>query len=293
MALSVAFVGNAVRELQQAGDPGDVRRGLPRLPIFLADLTGYHPTRPVAGGAGGPGGASTSPVGSGVRDAPAASVAPRGPRSRAEDTAPQPRIPRRCRRRSRGPSWEASGRPDRRRRRRHLHEGRGVRRDRRGRGAERAAHHPRRGIGVADGVVAAVEAVAAEVDARGLGPIAARRALDHPGRQLPAGGRHRHASVSLGHRPAPGRCAGARPHEGRGRSGRPGPRSARPCTVRRDRRNGGSCGGARGRARRLVAEGAQAIVVSESFGVEDARREQAVLEAAPRRSACPHVPATR
>ena len=45
MALSVAFVGNAVRELQQAAIL-DVTflEGFPRLPIFLADLTGIHPT---------------------------------------------------------------------------------------------------------------------------------------------------------------------------------------------------------------------------------------------------------
>jgi high-affinity iron transporter len=45
MALSVAFLGNAVRGLQTAAlitiTPID---GAPRLPIFLSDLTGYHPT---------------------------------------------------------------------------------------------------------------------------------------------------------------------------------------------------------------------------------------------------------
>jgi high-affinity iron transporter len=45
MALSVAFVGNAVRELQQAAIlPVDLLESMPRLPIFLADLTGWHPT---------------------------------------------------------------------------------------------------------------------------------------------------------------------------------------------------------------------------------------------------------
>jgi high-affinity iron transporter len=45
MALSVAFVGNAVRELQQAAIlPVDFLENMPRLPIFLADLTGWHPT---------------------------------------------------------------------------------------------------------------------------------------------------------------------------------------------------------------------------------------------------------
>lgn len=45
MALSVAFVGNAVRELQQATViPLDFLENAPRLPIFLADITGWHPT---------------------------------------------------------------------------------------------------------------------------------------------------------------------------------------------------------------------------------------------------------
>ena len=46
MALSVAFAGNAVRALQEAAVI-DVHflEGVPRLPIFLADLTGWHPTR--------------------------------------------------------------------------------------------------------------------------------------------------------------------------------------------------------------------------------------------------------
>ena len=45
MALSVAFVGNAVRELQQAAILHvTFLEDFPRLPIFLADLTGIHPT---------------------------------------------------------------------------------------------------------------------------------------------------------------------------------------------------------------------------------------------------------
>ena len=45
MAMSVAFVGNAVRELQQATYlPITFLEDVPRLPIFLADLTGWHPT---------------------------------------------------------------------------------------------------------------------------------------------------------------------------------------------------------------------------------------------------------
>jgi high-affinity iron transporter len=45
MALSVAFVGNAVRELQQAAILHvTFLEGFPRLPIFLADLAGIHPT---------------------------------------------------------------------------------------------------------------------------------------------------------------------------------------------------------------------------------------------------------
>jgi high-affinity iron transporter len=45
MALSVALVGNAVRALQEATViPVTFLEGVPRLPIFLADLTGWHPT---------------------------------------------------------------------------------------------------------------------------------------------------------------------------------------------------------------------------------------------------------
>jgi high-affinity iron transporter len=46
MALSVAFTGNAVRALQSAAMiPVTFLEGFPRLPIFLAELTGWHPTR--------------------------------------------------------------------------------------------------------------------------------------------------------------------------------------------------------------------------------------------------------
>ncbi len=45
MTLSVAFIGNAVRGLQEAAiAPVTFIESLPRLPIFLAELTGYHPT---------------------------------------------------------------------------------------------------------------------------------------------------------------------------------------------------------------------------------------------------------
>lgn len=45
MIMSVSFMGNAVRELQEAlVIPVTFIEGLPRLPVFLADLTGYHPT---------------------------------------------------------------------------------------------------------------------------------------------------------------------------------------------------------------------------------------------------------
>lgn len=45
MALSVAFLGNAVRALQEAAlVPVTFLEAVPRLPIFLADLTGWHPT---------------------------------------------------------------------------------------------------------------------------------------------------------------------------------------------------------------------------------------------------------
>lgn len=46
MVMSVAFVGNAIRALQSAAVLGvTVLEGVPRLPIFLAELTGFHPTR--------------------------------------------------------------------------------------------------------------------------------------------------------------------------------------------------------------------------------------------------------
>lgn len=45
MVLSVAFAGNAVRSLQQSAViPVTFLEGVPRLPIFLAELTGWHPT---------------------------------------------------------------------------------------------------------------------------------------------------------------------------------------------------------------------------------------------------------
>ena len=45
MLLSIALVGNAVRALQEATVlPVTFLEGVPRLPIFLADLTGWHPT---------------------------------------------------------------------------------------------------------------------------------------------------------------------------------------------------------------------------------------------------------
>jgi high-affinity iron transporter len=46
MALSVAFVGNAVRGFQEAALlPVTFYESLPRLPIFLSQLTGWYPTR--------------------------------------------------------------------------------------------------------------------------------------------------------------------------------------------------------------------------------------------------------
>ncbi len=45
MILSVAFAGNAVRGLQQSAViPVTFLEGVPRLPIFLSELTGWHPT---------------------------------------------------------------------------------------------------------------------------------------------------------------------------------------------------------------------------------------------------------
>jgi high-affinity iron transporter len=47
LLLSVAFAGNAVRSLQEADAVGvtPVQAGLARLPVFVAELTGIHPTR--------------------------------------------------------------------------------------------------------------------------------------------------------------------------------------------------------------------------------------------------------
>jgi high-affinity iron transporter len=45
LLLSVAFTGNAVRSLQSADLLGATPVGSPRLPVFLAELTGIHPTR--------------------------------------------------------------------------------------------------------------------------------------------------------------------------------------------------------------------------------------------------------
>jgi high-affinity iron transporter len=45
MFLSVAMVGNAVRSLQQLGVvPLTILDSLPSLPLFLSELTGWHPT---------------------------------------------------------------------------------------------------------------------------------------------------------------------------------------------------------------------------------------------------------
>jgi high-affinity iron transporter len=45
IVLSVAFAGNTVRAFQQAAVlPVTFLESMPRLPIFLADLTGWHPT---------------------------------------------------------------------------------------------------------------------------------------------------------------------------------------------------------------------------------------------------------
>ena len=45
IVISIAFAGNTVRAFQQAAVlPVTFLEGLPRLPIFLADLTGWHPT---------------------------------------------------------------------------------------------------------------------------------------------------------------------------------------------------------------------------------------------------------
>jgi high-affinity iron transporter len=50
MATSIAFLGNAVYELQQADVVGyHPLAGWPRLPIYLAQATGYYPTRETVG----------------------------------------------------------------------------------------------------------------------------------------------------------------------------------------------------------------------------------------------------
>jgi hypothetical protein len=47
LLLSVAFAGNAVRSLQEAAwlSVTPIESGWARLPIFIAELTGIHPTR--------------------------------------------------------------------------------------------------------------------------------------------------------------------------------------------------------------------------------------------------------
>jgi high-affinity Fe2+/Pb2+ permease len=47
MATSVAFLGNAIYSLQEAAVIDFHRLDWPRLPIFLAQTTGYHPTTEV------------------------------------------------------------------------------------------------------------------------------------------------------------------------------------------------------------------------------------------------------
>jgi len=46
MLLSVAFIGGAVYQLQESGylQVTSVIRNFPRLPYFVAELTGIHPT---------------------------------------------------------------------------------------------------------------------------------------------------------------------------------------------------------------------------------------------------------
>ena len=45
ITMSVAFAGNTVRAFQQAAIlPVTFLESLPRLPIYLAELTGWHPT---------------------------------------------------------------------------------------------------------------------------------------------------------------------------------------------------------------------------------------------------------
>jgi high-affinity iron transporter len=44
LLLSVAFAGNAIRSLQSADLLGATPVDWPRLPVFLAELTGIHPT---------------------------------------------------------------------------------------------------------------------------------------------------------------------------------------------------------------------------------------------------------
>jgi high-affinity Fe2+/Pb2+ permease len=44
LLLSIAFAGNAVRSLQSADLMAATPVSWPRLPVFLAELTGIHPT---------------------------------------------------------------------------------------------------------------------------------------------------------------------------------------------------------------------------------------------------------
>ena len=53
LLLSIAFAGNAVRSLQSADLIAATPVSWPRLPVFLAELTGIHPTQPGSARAGG------------------------------------------------------------------------------------------------------------------------------------------------------------------------------------------------------------------------------------------------
>ena len=122
MVLSVAFVGNAVRGFQEATYlPVTFIESLPDLPIFVAQLTGWYPTRETILAQGALWRWSTSWVRYLDVRRSATARARRAQRTRRR---------RRCgRRKPSGSRRRSDGGQDRCRRRRHLHQGGRVRRD--------------------------------------------------------------------------------------------------------------------------------------------------------------------
>ena len=140
MATSVAFLGNAIRALQDADVIGFTRlESWPHLPIFLAQATGYSPTQEtlIAQALARRGLRRRGDLG--VRDPPAAPARRRRRRGRDASGGASTDL------RGRGAEVVVTGAGARRsRRRRHVHEGGRLRpAHRRGDRARGAADHPR------------------------------------------------------------------------------------------------------------------------------------------------------